>query len=147
MRWDILRSEIANDPLGRGYASMTDEQVAASLNNLDRPVTRPTPVTAKSLMALLDPATAATILDKLEGAAASNSAVKWILSFIQGNAEGVDLGHQNTRAQIDALAVAGVLTADEASLLKSLADSLVSRAEELGLPEIKPWMVAHVRGS
>lgn len=147
MRWDVLRSEIANDPLGRGYASMTDEQVAASLNNLDRPVTRPTPVTAKSLMALLDPATAATILDKLEAAASSNSAVKWILSFIQGDAEGVDLGHPNTRAQIDALAVAGVLTADEASLLKSLADSLVSRAEELGLPDIKPWMVAHVRGS
>lgn len=147
MRWDVLRSELANDPLGRGYASMTDEQVAASLNNQDRLITEPTMVTAKSLMALLDPATAAAILDKLEAAAASNSAVKWILSFIKGDAEGVDLGHPNTRAQVDALAAAGVLTADEASLLKSLADSLVSRAEELGLPEIKPWMVAHARGS
>ncbi len=147
MRWDILRSELANDPLGRGYATMSDEQVAASLNNPDRLIVQSTMVTAKGLMALLDPATAAAILDKLEAAASSNSTVKWILSFMQGSAEGVDLGHPNTRAQIDALAAAGVLSADEASLLKALADNLVSRAEELGLPEIKPWMVAHARGS
>ncbi len=29
---DILKDELANDPLGRGYAGMTDEEAAADLN-------------------------------------------------------------------------------------------------------------------
>ena len=136
-----------SDPLSRGYVGMTDEQVAASLNNPDRTVIEQTMVTAKDLMARMDPGAAATILQKLESAAASDAVVKWIMSFITGGGEGIDLGHANTRAQIDALVAAGVLTATEGASLKALAQRTVSRAEELGLPEIKPWMVAHVRGS
>jgi len=147
MRWDILRGEVLSDPLARGYASMTDEQVAASLNTKDRQVVQPTLVTAKELMARMDPSVAAGILQKLESEAANNPVVKWIMSFITGGGEGIDLGHVNTRAQIDALVAAGVLTATEGASLKALAERTVSRAEELGLPEIKPWMVAHVRGS
>ena len=147
MRWDVLRDELVKDPLGRGYAAMSDEQGAASLNNPDRTVIEQTMVTAKDLMARMDPGAAATILQKLESAAATNAVVKWIMSFITGGGEGIDLGHANTRAQIDALVAAGVLTATEGASLKALAQRTVSRAEELGLPEIKPWMVAHVRGS
>jgi len=33
-----LRDELLNDPLGRGYAGMTDEQAATSLNTADRTV-------------------------------------------------------------------------------------------------------------
>ena len=36
----ILEDEIANDPLVRGYAGMTDVQLLASLNALDRPRNR-----------------------------------------------------------------------------------------------------------
>ena len=147
MRWDILRSELADDPLSRGYSSMTDDQVASSLNAKDRNIVQPTLVTAKELMAMVDPTTAASILQKLEAEAANNAVVKWIMSFITGGGDGIDLGHANTRAQIDALVAAGVLTATEGASLKALAQRTVSRAEELGLPEIKPWMVAHVRGS
>jgi len=147
MRWDVLRGEVLSDPLARGYASMTDEQVAASLNTKDRQVVQLTLVTAKELMARMDPSVAAGILQKLESEAANNPVVKWIMSFITGGGEGIDLGHANTRAQIDALVAAGVLTATEGASLKALAERTVSRAEELGLPEIKPWMVAHVRGS
>ena len=35
-----LKQEIDNDPLGRGYAGMTDQQVAASLNASDRNVNK-----------------------------------------------------------------------------------------------------------
>lgn len=35
-RREILKLEIMNDPLGRGYAGMSDEQVAASLRGSDR---------------------------------------------------------------------------------------------------------------
>jgi len=147
MKWDVLRNEILNDPLARGYSSMTDEQVASSLNTKDRTIVEPTLVTAKELMARMDPAVAASILQKLEDASATNSVIKWILSFLTGGSDGIDIGHANTRAQIDALVVDGVITSSEASSLKALAERAVSRAEELGLPEIKPWMVAHARGS
>ena len=147
MRWDVLRTELASDPLGRGYAAMTDEQVASSLNTKDRTVTQQTFVNAKSLMASMDPAVAAGILEKLEAAAPSSPPVKWILSFLTGGGDGVDVAHPNTQAQLDALASANVLTQTEADAVKALAQRTVSRAEELGLPEIKPWMVAHVRGS
>lgn len=147
MRWDVLRSEITSDPLSRGYSSMTDDQVAASLNAKDRVVVEQTFVTAKDLMARMDPSVAATILQKLEAEAANNPVVKWIMSFITGGGEGIDLGHVNTRAQIDALVAGGVLAPTEGASLKALAERTVSRAEELGLLEIKPWMVAHVRGS
>ena len=33
---NTLKDEITNDPLARGYAGMTDEQVATSLNTADR---------------------------------------------------------------------------------------------------------------
>lgn len=32
----VLRAEIDNDPLGRGYSGMTDTQIAASLNTANR---------------------------------------------------------------------------------------------------------------
>ena len=142
-----MRGELGSDPLGRGYAGMTDEQVAASLNAKDRKVVQQTMVTAKELMARMEPNAAASILQKLESASATNNVVKWIMSFLTGAGEGIDVGHANTRAQIEALVAAGVLTATEGASLKALAERTVSRAEELGLPEIKPWMVAHVRGS
>ena len=36
--YDVLIAELRNDPLGRGYAPMTDEEVAASLNEKNRRV-------------------------------------------------------------------------------------------------------------
>lgn len=36
MNYAILKSEIQADPLTRGYAGMTDQQVADSLNTVDR---------------------------------------------------------------------------------------------------------------
>jgi hypothetical protein len=33
---DVLKTEVATDPLGRGYAGMTDEQVAVDLNTVYR---------------------------------------------------------------------------------------------------------------
>ena len=35
----ILKAEIDNDPLARGYSGMTDQQIAESLNAVDRTVT------------------------------------------------------------------------------------------------------------
>ena len=34
-QYAVLTDELRNDPLGRGYASMSDEEVAASLSEND----------------------------------------------------------------------------------------------------------------
>lgn len=37
---NILRDEVINDPLARGYSGMTDQQIADGLNTKDRPRNR-----------------------------------------------------------------------------------------------------------
>lgn len=47
----ILTTEVGNDPLARGYAGMTDQQVADSLNTANRTV--PKPVLVKDVLEYL----------------------------------------------------------------------------------------------
>lgn len=49
-----LKDEIANDPLGRGYASMTDQALLDSLNAVDRPRNR-VRMTGLEVKASIDP--------------------------------------------------------------------------------------------
>ena len=46
--------ELRDDPLGVGYASMTDEQVAASLNERNRRVPTQRFISMRALVAVLD---------------------------------------------------------------------------------------------
>jgi len=131
MNYAALKREIETDPLGRGYAGMTDQQIADSLNVANRTVVVPTVVGALGIMRLVGPMMGAGILDKLEASAASDSRLKWFLRELTVN--GIDLGNLITRAAIDELVVAGVLTQTEAYRLKSAAERAVTRAEELGL--------------
>lgn len=73
------------------------------------------------IMARLGPATGATILDKLDTAALANSPLKRAMRAIQSD-RGIDLGHTETRAMIDQLVAGMVLTSQEGTLLKGLAE-------------------------
>lgn len=42
MRLNALKTELATDPLGRGYAGMSDDAAAVSLNAINRSRNRPT---------------------------------------------------------------------------------------------------------
>jgi len=50
-----LADEIANDPLGRGYAAMNRDAIVASLNAVDRAVNRDS-MTGTEIGAAIDPA-------------------------------------------------------------------------------------------
>ncbi len=52
---DVLKDELANDPLVRGYASMTDEEAAADLNTSYRSRNR-TSMTGDEIAQAADPA-------------------------------------------------------------------------------------------
>lgn len=128
-----LKTEITTDPLALGYADKSDADVAALLNDRTRGRTRvvsPTMVNARTIMARLGAAAGATILDKLDAAKAGSPPIKWVFQFItQG--EGIDVGHAETRAMLDQLVAATVLTSAERDGVKSLAVFPCSRAEEL----------------
>jgi hypothetical protein len=124
-----LREELTNDPLGVGYAEMTNAEVETALNAKTRSRVVSRFITARTILA--ECADGATILDKLEAAAAQISAVKWAMRFLQQEG-GVDVGHPATLSMIAQL-TGPVLTAAEGSALATLAMQECSRAEELGV--------------
>lgn len=133
----ILSDEIDNDPLGRGYAALLPDRpgaVVALLNDQTETMYKPRIITARGILSDYSggPAVAAAVLDKLDTAAPSISALKWAWSFIRG--EGLDIGNPATQGMLDQLAGASVITSDEATNLKALALQPASRAEVLGLP-------------
>lgn len=145
MNYRKLKDELVNDPLARGYSGMTDQEAADSLNTPDRIVTCECRATIRSLMADLGPTEADDIITALEAAATNNNITARALKLLSPAEGGIDLGHASTRAQIDGLVTAGVLTSVQGTALKGLAEKTVSRAEELGLPVISAQMVNNAR--
>ena len=132
-----LYNDIQSGPLAAectSYIASHDvASVTAAFNRHDRPTTVAVPgsyFTVRSLMAALGASQGATILDKLDAVSASDSVVKWVLRVLN-TMQGIDLGNPETRAQLDALASAGVLTTAERDAMKALAERAASRAEEL----------------
>lgn len=129
-----LEEELASDPLGMGYATMTDGELEAVLNAKTRTRIVEARVGYGAILSALGASAGAALLDALEATAGSNSPVKWAMRLLA--ADNLDIGNLTTRAQIDALAAAGVMTAAQATTLKALAEQPCSRAEELGVNAI-----------
>ena len=135
MDYAALKTEIETGPLATECAGQSDDTVAAILNDKRYTATGERYVTARTVLAELGATTGAAILDKLEAASAQSSPVKWMLKFLTQDS-GLDVGQTETQGCIDALAIAGVLTDDEAAALKSLALLPTSRAEILGFGSV-----------
>lgn len=86
-------------------------------------------VTARAMLAELDPSVAATILDKLEAAGAAIPAVKWAMKYV--TSDGIDVGHASTRAMFNSLVTAGVLTQAEADAVIGMSTKAVNYAESV----------------
>jgi hypothetical protein len=140
-----LQQELTTDPLGRGYQQYLADCPGTLAEMLNAPVyTMPKArfVNARGVLAQHG-AAGAEILDKLEMAAASNSAVKWAMRFMA--ADGIDVGHPTTRTLLDGL-VGTVLTQAECDLLKDMAVQPASRAEVLGLDYVQEHNVRAALG-
>jgi hypothetical protein len=129
-----LQSELQNDPLNRGYAAFISDApgvLAEMMNARIYSMAKEKFVSARTVLAEHGVA-GAQILDKLESASSSNSAVKWAMRFVTQDA-GIDIGHPTTRSLLDSMIPAGVLTQAEVNLLKDMAIQPASRAEILGI--------------
>lgn len=148
-----LTSEIANDPLTIGYSSMTDQQVADSLNGLTR--TRQTPISSAELLAWSGAGADASTkcrYERIQEAAATHGtnavrgAAVAALGMIERDGTSLDLSRSDRMAMLNAIVAGGVLTAGEKDELLALGAQSISRADELGLGIVGDGHVASARG-
>lgn len=144
---DPLIAELRTDPLKVGYATMDAEKVAVSLATVNRQNLSSRFASWRTMLAELGPTATATVKAKLEGAAASNPALKLAADMLATYAEGggLDVGNATTRGVVDSLVAAGVFTKEEAAAIKALGATVVSRADELGLRDVTPGLVEEAR--
>lgn len=129
----VLSDEINNDPLNRGYAQHIPDSpgvISDMLNSIDYTMVKTKFVTARGVLAEYGSAGAA-VLDKIDAAGASDSAVKWAMKFVTSE-PGIDVGHPTTRSLLNGM-VPTVLTQAEADMLLNMAVQPASRAEVLGI--------------
>jgi hypothetical protein len=131
MEWKLLKIEIDTDPLAVGYSSMTDVQVATSLNVVNRSVSR-TAVSGSDVFTAIKPADFLDI---------NNSAHRWVLGILFG-LDFVQLDSANVRTILTSI-FAG--KTDTLNAIISLQDEPVSRGVEIGFGKVHEGHVAHVR--
>jgi hypothetical protein len=131
-----LTTELANDPIARGYASMTDKQAADSFNVLDRPTLRT--LNAGDLNAWaagagryrkIETAMEGSSPAGISDAARSMARAAW--RMVDRDSTQFDPNSAEQEGLVDALVAAGVLSDDDKAALWGRAGELISRAEEL----------------
>lgn len=136
-----LSDELANDPMGLGYAQWLPNSPGMVVQLINAPsfaMVKSLMMSERGILAQYPdgPVAADAVLTKLDTFAQTQqplaSVVKRALRFL-GDPEGIDMGSPATQAMLDAVQQAGVLTADETTKLKALAMQPASRAEVLGL--------------
>ena len=147
----ILKAELTADPESRGWATMTDQQVAGDMNELRYPGA--VSVTFTSLVSMLgdsgqtDPVgIVRRLVDSMRAAGQSDSIIDEALRFVRSGGS-IDLGNPQTRGILDSLAADTTLdleTADAAAI-KGLADNKVSYAQKKGWPKITSQYVQQAR--
>ncbi len=133
---DILKDELANDPLGRGYAGMTDEEVADDLNISNRTRNR-TNMTGDEVFQATDAAEFSGL-----GSGQGNSVDDqnhW-LAFC-----GRDIIDPFANANVQF--VTDIFQAGSTTLANLQASRIesITRGEELGLGKVKPGHVQDAR--
>jgi len=118
----LLKAEITSDPLARGYAGMTDVQVAASLNTKNRTRTR-TVVTIIELMQSL------VYTEYIALTAAQRQYLDLLVA-----SEVLNINTGNIKDGLAAIFIGGTTTRTN---LLALVSETISRAAELGWDEIK----------
>lgn len=137
-----LCNEINNDPFGKGYANMSDQEVADSLNE---PFVENVLVPADKV---IEWATKYRLLKRLEDAGMKDSVqYKEAELVFTGNLQMVDVTNPGAQAMINDLIKAGVLSQEEAGELLAMGQRETTRAKQLGYnrPIVPAW-VANCRG-
>lgn len=127
-----LRDELANDPLGRQYSSMTDAEAAADLNTAYRSRER-TAISGSEIFNAIDPTEWGELSDAMK------QHVRDVFSL--GDAVDISSG-SNARTVL--LSAFGAETNTRQNLVDAVMES-ITRADELGLPIVREGDVERAR--
>jgi hypothetical protein len=132
---DRLIEEINQDPLDRGYAQMSDAEVAESMNVRERP-SSPEPV---DRLALKDIAIMRSVWSRLVWASTMEDEAGFlalnIMAAFQHDGPAVNLQRPEVVAMLDAAVGTGLFTIEDRQAFEMLAASPISRATEIGWPQ------------
>src|SRR5690349_2334037 len=135
-----LANEIANDPLGRGYADMSDIAVAGDINTSNRPAYKPVDTTTIRRYLLLNGLMPGIKDAKVNGATAQiKKTADIILDTLNPNAfEQVSMEDPAVFTavsnMIDVMVAAGVVTSTDKANILGMRNATRTRAAELDIP-------------
>lgn len=134
-----LKDEITNDPLGRGYGDMTDQDVADDLNTAYREKHRRVPMSE-----IHDWASGIRIFKRFADAGMVDGDLFRELTYlIQGKQEDVNFQASAASNLVSDLVSNGILTQEESQSLQGLGTYYITRANELGYGAIPTsWITA-----
>jgi hypothetical protein len=143
--YNALIPELRDDPAGMGYAAMSDHEAASAINASTQPARQLVPLWLIKRRLIETGAWLA-----LQAAAAAESAVqpaaKLTLEYVDDHRfENLDLDLLSTQQMLGALQAAGIVSAELAAELDTLADTTTSRAMMLGLGRVEPGHVESAR--
>lgn len=168
---DVLKNELANDPLARGYSGMTDQQAADSLNTADRQVDGPAVGSAIIEYLLTNNHRGENLFGRIAMVAEAKTGdsvpmddtetgitmtarmiagAKALLKYAD-NENTVPLSDTTWDDIIQSVAGGGAnaqcIGPTHKTALQALGEKTISRAEELGLSNVRPGTVAEARAS
>ena len=147
MDYDILTAELAADPVGMGYASMTDAEVSAAIMASTRPTRQKVPLWEVKKRLIETGAWLAIVQYANEGEDAQvRAAAALTCIYVDDHRfENLEIDLPATQQMLGALQLAGLITEAMASEIDTLADAWTTRAAQLGLPNVAPGHVQSAR--
>jgi len=140
-----LKDEIVNDPLSRGYSSMTDSEVADDLNTQYREQHRRVP-----LSEVQNWASAYRIYKRFADNGMERGPLhNELLAIIQGKQEDVNFQSDSPGVSqlIQDMIDNDIITQTETQELQGLGTYYVSRAEELGYGSVSAEQISTIRSN
>lgn len=146
MKFNILKTEINEDPLVRGYSGMSNQEIANSLNEENIPVQGSVPISK-----LIKASAKNDLIYKLKQGAESGDKDKRRLCdaaltiFTSPHISVLDVTDPEVDGMLAALVFLSIVTQEEVNEIKSYGVVNVSRASQLGLGKIKLGYVQKAR--
>lgn len=142
----ILKAEIQNDPLAKGYSSMSDQEIVDSINLKNR--SKFVEISSQELLAWsANNGRLAKIKNAINNGADDvvKSLAEAAYLLITRDDTSLDLNLTDRVAMLDALVSYAVLIPDDKTSLQALATVSISRAEELDIGLVRAGDVLQAR--
>lgn len=142
----ILKTEIQNDPLARGYSLMSDQEIVDSINLKNR--SKFVEISSQELLAWsANNGRLAKIKNAINNGADDvvKSLAEAAYLLITRDDTSLDLNLTDRVAMLDALVSYAVLIPDDKTSLQALATVSISRAEELDIGLVRAGDVLQAR--